>query len=139
MGIKITTEDRLFSQMILARNNRTCEYSGKQFPEGVKGLDTAHIYGRRDARLRHDPMNAVSLAHESHRYFTENPVAFREWLIGYLGQGHLDLLAEKHRVPLRKTERDVKGLRKHLREQIKRIAEARARGFDGYVECEGFY
>jgi len=58
-------------------------------------MECAHIFGRRHAATRHDLNNTLCLCHSCHRYFTENPVFFTDWLQEHIGEDKLDSLRVK--------------------------------------------
>jgi hypothetical protein len=65
--------DRLFSQLIRSRGY--CERCGK----GGR-LETSHIYSRRYASVRCDPLNAKCLCSACHRWWHDKPVDAVSWL-----------------------------------------------------------
>ena len=80
--------DIVFSKLIRSMAGHRCEYCG------ISGcrVECAHIFGRRARSTRWDIDNAVSLCNYHHRYFTENPVLFFDWLSEYIGDEKLDAL-----------------------------------------------
>ena len=116
MAIKRDPADIWFSTAVRMSRGNKCEYCGKV---GTK-QDLAHIYGRRAKSVRWDTLNGLCLcAHPCHHEFTANPLDFTDWLIGYLGQGYLDILNEKRNVMLPTTKAYRQAVAKHYREQIK--------------------
>lgn len=114
MTIRRCPADAAFSDALRASRNHACEHCGR---EGR--TECAHIYGRRHKSIRWDTLNALSLCHTCHRAFTENPLDFERWLREYVGQGYLDILAEKRE----RIQKDSKAYRKevaaHYRREIK--------------------
>lgn len=115
MAIKRDAADIAFSKVVRARDGQ-CLYTGKR-----ESLECAHIYGRRAIVTRWDLMNAVTLTHSAHRYFTENPVAFHEWLIEELGEVHMTILREKRNGILKGTKEVRREVAKHYREELRKI------------------
>jgi hypothetical protein len=113
MGIKRDPADVAFSKAIRL-SRPACEYCGK-----TESLEAAHIYGRRAKSVRWDTLNCVVLCHYHHRYFTENPLAFTDWLQGYVGQGYLDILNEKRNTIFKTTSAIRSEIAKHYRAEIK--------------------
>ena len=113
MGIKIDPRDTLFSKLVRTRARWQCEFCHKQFQEGDRGIECAHIIGRRAKSVRWHPDNALSLCHHHHRYFTENPIEFIRWLAS---QGHdLDALRERARPIQKITEADKRDILAYLK------------------------
>jgi hypothetical protein len=115
MAIKRDAADIAFSKVVRARDGQ-CLYCGKK-----ETLEAAHIYGRRAVVTRWDTMNCVTLCHYHHRHFTENPVAFHEWLIEELGEVHMTILREKRNGILKGTKEVRREVAKHYREELRKI------------------
>ena len=113
VSLKRDAADHWFSMVVRARDGR-CLHTGM---EGR--LECAHIYGRRAKILRWSLDNAVSLTSSSHRYFTENPIAFHDWLEATLGEGHMAILREKAQAHMKTNAALRKEIAKHYREQYK--------------------
>lgn len=75
--------DRLFSQMIRARDGHRCVIPGCMTAFDVP--QCAHLVSRRYYAVRHDPSNAVCLCRVHHMMYTHNPVAWDLWVEGRLG------------------------------------------------------
>lgn len=119
MAVKRDQADIWFSKCVRARDGR-CLYTGQQ-----TALECAHIVGRRNKAVRWDMMNAVTLTHSAHRYFTENPIAFHDWLQMTLGEGHLEILREKSQHIFKTTVPIRKEIARHYRQEyLKKEAEA---------------
>ena len=117
MAIKRTNADIAFSKAVRLRDG-CCLVCGTD-----QTLQCAHIYGRRQRIVRYSMDNAVTLCAYHHRFFTENPLEFTNWLEGELGAGHLEILNEKRRGILKETKAIRDEIAKHYREQI-RLREA---------------
>jgi len=65
-------------------------------------------------------INAVTLTHSAHRYFTENPIAFHDWLQMTLGEAHLEILREKAQHIFKTTVAIRKDIAKHYRVEYQR-------------------
>jgi hypothetical protein len=115
MAIKRDAADIAFSKAVRARDGQ-CLYCGKQ-----ESLECAHIYGRRAVVTRWDTMNAVTLCHHHHRYFTENPLAFHDWLLEEVGEVHMTILREKRNGILKGTKEVRREVAKHYREELRKI------------------
>ena len=115
MAVKRDAADIWFSKAVRARDGR-CLHTGRE-----DALECAHIYGRRAKILRWSLDNAVTLTHASHRYFTENPIAFHDWLESALGEGHMAILREKSQGIMKTTDALRKEIAKHYREELKKF------------------
>ena len=70
--------DQLFSKIIRSRGE--CEKCGS-----TDYLQCAHIVSRRYSATRCDTANALCLCAKCHRYFTDNPVEWAQWVA--MGEG----------------------------------------------------
>ena len=132
MAIKRDQADIWFSKAIRLRDRYQCQHTGKQFAEGQLGLECCHIYGRANKIVRWDPMNAISMSHASHRYFTANPLDFHRFLVEKLGEGHLQLLNERSRGILKTNKALRKEIARHYRQEYNRMLEGNTRDLIGF-------
>lgn len=86
MAIKREACDIWFSKAIRLRDKR-CLHCGKD-----DRLENCHVVGRRNKRLRWSAANCIAMCHGCHRYMTEQPLEFYEFLRGILGEAHVDNL-----------------------------------------------
>ena len=115
MSIRRDQADIWFSKVVRARD-QWCMSCGK-----TENLQAMHIVGRRNKAVRWSLDNAVTGCAGCHRYYTENPLAFHDWLRTLLGDGHLEMLREKAR-EIMKTNQQVRAeISKHYREEFKKI------------------
>ena len=117
MAIKLDAADTWCSKVVRQKANYTCEFSGKS--DGR--MECCHIYGRRAKSVRWSLDNLVCLSHYQHRYFTENPTEFTQWLETYLGKGHMDMLLEKKNVLMPTTKQLRKDIAKHYRDEFRKM------------------
>lgn len=82
--------DKYFS--LIVRSRGRCEACGDTRYEQ---LQTAHIISRRYAHTRTNLDNAFCLCAKDHRYFTEYPFAFADFIVGALGRDAYDELHAK--------------------------------------------
>lgn len=66
--------DRLWSNLIRVRANGRCEYCGD-----TGRLESHHVHGRTDKRLRWEPRNGCALHHQCHRWAEQHPLEFTDW------------------------------------------------------------
>lgn len=103
--VRISTEDRLFSEFIRKRAIRIsggCQrcLSPKHdilkeddsiFP-AWKQLQCSHLWGRRNRATRWDQDNCVGLCSGCHAYFTANPIEHQDWFREHLGEERFEQL-----------------------------------------------
>lgn len=123
--------DKIFSDLVRERAGWRCEYSGTG-PDSH--LECAHIYGRRKKSVRWHPLNAVCLSHAMHRYFTENPMAFANWLRSRMDPDTVHALAKLANTPRKFTPRQIEGLYHHYLAEFARLEQARSAGRGGRIE-----
>ena len=82
--------DRLFSWIVRARG--ACQNCSET---RYAQLQTAHIISRRYSHTRCDPTNAYCLCARCHRYFTDHPPSFGEFVRETIGQLAYDDLVLK--------------------------------------------
>jgi len=126
MAIKRDVADKWFSDVVRLNKQSTCQKCGKQ-----GRTECAHIFGRRAKSVRWSMDNAVCLCHYCHKYFTANPTQFTDWLIGcfhdgewvdgYLGQAHMDILREKWQVLMPTNKLLRAEIAKHYRDEHKKM------------------
>lgn len=80
MKMHTSPADRIFSKLVRARARWRCERCLTQYQEGARGLECAHIIGRRNKAVRWHPLNAVALCTACHFHFTANPLEFADWV-----------------------------------------------------------
>ena len=138
-GIKRTKHDAIFSDCIRERSGWTCEYSGKEFPIGFRrGLECAHIWGRRNKSVRWEPMNCVALSTAAHMHFTANPLEFHAWLLDVKGESFLEILNEKKNLIKKWTKAEKEEMYKHYKNEFRIMEEKRAEGQTGWLEFVGY-
>ena len=138
--IKVLTPDSWFSKCIRARNNWTCEYSGKSFPRNSQGLHCSHFHGRRNYGLRFEPLNCFAHSYASHAYLGENPSIFNAWALEQLGECAMDILQEKFNDigAAKSVRKSLKEVSNHYRDEYHRILERRDQGETGRIEIVGY-
>ena len=113
--------DRLFSELVLMRDNRTCRWCGKAKDETGKQfkMDCSHCIPREVLRLRWDDRNGITLCFACHKVKRLNswhgsPLVAVAWLRRELGDQHCDrLLVEAHQ-PYDFTEEEFKRIDRRL-------------------------
>ena len=123
MAIKREACDKWFSDVVRAKAGWCCEYCGKSFGGASAGLHCAHIFGRANKSTRWSLDNAVSLCAYHHDYFGKNPVSFADWLSGYYGEGHMDILREKRNQILKTNQQLRKEISDHYRAEYRKIEQ----------------
>jgi hypothetical protein len=123
MAIKRESCDKWFSDVVRAKAGWCCEYCGKSFGGASAGLHCAHIFGRANKSTRWSLDNAVSLCAYHHDFFGKNPVSFADWLSGYYGEGHMDILREKRNQILKTNQQLRKEISDHYRAEYRKIEQ----------------
>ncbi len=132
-GIKRTAADAAFSDAIRLRDNYTCRRCQRRYDGPHQGYQCAHIiHGRRSASTRYCADNAMGLCATCHNWLDEHPFDATAWLTEELGQGHIDLVHEKHRAHLKTNEAVRKEITRHYRAEIKRMEETGLRDLISY-------
>ena len=118
MAVKREQCDIWFSKAVRLRDGK-CLHCHK-----TDRLECAHIFGRRNKRLRWSmgpgPGNAVSLCHACHRWFTEQPIAFHDWLREMFGEDHMDHLRLVSNEIYKTTRELRKDIAAHYRDEVRR-------------------
>jgi len=118
MGIKRDAADIWFSKAVRLRDGNRCVVCGKD-----QSLEAAHIYGRRLKSVRWSLDNCLAMCHYHHRYYTEQPIEFRDYLHKLYGDGHMEMLREKAQQVFKATAAVKKEIAKHYRDEVRK-AEA---------------
>lgn len=92
MPIKIDRADKLFSLWVRTRDGWQCKRCGREYTPPTTALQCSHFIGRRSENTRFEPLNADSLCHGCHRFFTANPLEHVEWQIKLKGAAMVDKL-----------------------------------------------
>ena len=73
-GIKRRQSDILFSKLLRAKRNYTCEKCGKRHEPNSMNLGVSHYRQRSREVVRYDPQNCFALCNiPCHNYFENNP------------------------------------------------------------------
>jgi len=119
MRIRLTDEDKLFSQYIRKKSDGYCAKCNKYY--GWKHLQASHYIGRRNKAVRWDEDNVVAHCFGCHIYLTENPHKHKQWKAEQLGGNKYRQLL-KRSLPIRKwLAHEKKDLRAELRAKIKAL------------------
>ena len=89
--------DSVTSDLVRALAGYVCEHCKIEGKKGADGpqMQAAHIVGRRNAGTRYDLDNILCLCSSCHRYFTERPLEFTDWLVEYKGREAVDAIKLK--------------------------------------------
>ena len=132
MAIKRDASDKWFSDCVRHAAGYQCEHCHKPFPGLVQGFECCHIYGRKNKSTRWCADNAVGLCGGCHRYFTENPVAFTNWLTECRGEGAMELLREKANMVFKTNKAIRKEISAHYRAEFRRMERDKVRDLVSY-------
>lgn len=85
----IKVADKLWSEIVLARDKRMCQYTGC----GRPGNQPHHFLSRRYVNTRHNPDVGITLCWAHHRNTAHGePEKFRDFIIQRIGQSEFDRL-----------------------------------------------
>lgn len=140
-AVKIKTVDKYFSRCIRERNNWTCERCGSKHETNSMGLHCSHFHGRGKWATRFDPDNCFSLCYGCHSYLGGHPEEHRRFAEARLGAGMIQILQERvNNSSLgRLAKRSEAQIRKHYREELNRMKEARMLDSESRIEVENWY
>ena len=116
MKIKIDPRDAVFSKLVRTRDRWRCRHCKTQYQEGDRGLQAAHIIGRRNKAVRWAPINCLALCYSCHMHFTANPIEFTEW-VGKIVD--LDALRERARPIMKLSKADLAEILINLKHEWK--------------------
>lgn len=95
--MKITKEDKVFSEYIRLRAGYKCERCGVLHERGV-GLHCSHYMGRMNQATRFEEDNGDSLCYGCHSYFEERKqTEYRDWKIRKLGKKRVEEIEQMSR------------------------------------------
>jgi hypothetical protein len=97
MKIRISKEDKKFSEITRRKAKGYCEYCHKWF--GWKSLQTSHYKGRRNKSVRWFPDNVSAICFTCHNLLGENPDIHTRWFEKRLGPQRFALLLIKAATP----------------------------------------
>ena len=111
--------DKAWSQLVKLRAGNKCEVCGNS-----ETLNSHHVVGRRNLRLRWEVMNGVCLCVKHHKFGNqsahENPVWFEDWLKENRGQD-LKLIRSTMNEIQKWTIEDMQEKLKELEEDLEAI------------------
>ena len=110
--------DAMFSDIIRARDDYTCQYCGKVQNRETKRpqMDCAHFKGRRYSHVRWDELNACCLCHGCHMYMHDNPDEWTEFYTKRLGSKKVEELGIRAHTLWPKV--DKKAIKESLKKRI---------------------
>ena len=134
MSIKIDARDRWYSLLIRERAENRCEVCGN-----TETIQCAHIQGRRSRATRWHPDNALCLCYSHHRYFTERPAEFTEFVKNKIGEHRLASLIILSKTAPRYRKHDLEEIRLNLKAAHERMMMERNAGGTGRLEFDSPY
>jgi len=84
MKIAVRKADRLWSEIIKARDGYRCRRCGRS--HRGRGLQAAHIFTRARRSTRWELLNGVCLCTGCHMWAHRHPLEFHEWVKGVIGE-----------------------------------------------------
>ena len=122
-GIKRTTTDDLFSDIVRIRANWICERCHRDFKNEKEIFDCSHFVTRGNKRLRWDFENASAICRGCHKYFEKNHDDHVEFMIKKLGQEKYDALRLRKFRQWHDQKIDEKELRMGFKIELKKLKE----------------
>lgn len=126
MKIKIDKLDKLFRQVLLLRDDFTCQVCGKKYDPydtlSMRGLHTSHFKGRRMKSVRWDLQNADLMCFGCHQHMHENPDTFVDWKESQLGSETFEKLVLRACVPVPITKARREEVKDRLTQFIKELS-----------------
>ena len=125
MALKITPEDKVFSQFIRMRamvDSGGCEYCGRQV-ESYKQLQCSHFVGRRYQNTRFEPDNACGLCYTCHNLFHDFSSINQDFFTKRIGTKRMEELEVVARTIKKMTKERREAIKADLKEKIKRLEQ----------------
>lgn len=107
--------DRLCREIVRARG--FCELMGKDHITCGGNLQWAHIEGRKNHRLRWEPMNALLACGGHHTWYTAHPIAWAEVIREHFPERYEFVLSNRHEM----WDRDYDALIARLQAQLAEV------------------
>lgn len=95
--MKLDKADQIFSKYIRTRDNWTCQYCHKKYPEGSQGIHNSHYWSRTHESTRYDPDNCLALCFYHHQLLGhgEGRDEYKKLMLKKLGKKRYDMLEWK--------------------------------------------
>ena len=131
--IKETHLDKLFSKLIRGRTNGYCQ----RCETNHRQAHCSHLFSRRHRSTRWDETaNCVCHCTTCHRYLTENPYKFSEWIIEHLGKEDAEALCLKAHTTRKRSQPQMRDLYEKMESQWAIMNLLRNEGFEGRIEFD---
>lgn len=114
-SIRIDKRDRVFSLLVRELAGHRCQACGD--PAGQVKLECAHVVGRRYRATRWLLDNARCLCHACHRFFTEHPL---QW-VQFIGMEEYQRLDARAQQIAKFTEHELETIYRSLCSQLARV------------------
>lgn len=135
MSLKRDKLDKVFSELVRARSDYTCERCRKYYPEGQRqGLDCSHYFGRRGNSTRHLGLNCFAHCRGCHQYLSSNPHEFTAWVKDRLGDVNYEALVKRRNQICKRPKAEKEEMYQHFKAQLKYMQRRRAQGETGYID-----
>ena len=139
MAVKRDATDKAFSDAIRESYDYTCCHCETNYRHDPAYMHCAHVHTRKHRSTRWDSdYGAVALCAKCHRRFTDYPVEWADFLCRYLGHSNYEE-AKRRAWECRKiTKVEQLDIRKHYKEELKRIEKLRADGGTGNIRLVSY-
>ena len=87
MGIKITSTDRIFTQIVKELAGWECERCRKLYGQSAPGYGVSHFYGRNVTATRISEENCMALCRGCHQWLSDRPPEYCKLMEKRLGHG----------------------------------------------------
>lgn len=128
MALKRDKHDAVFSELVRERTNWQCDYCGNYFHHNHGNLHCSHFKSRRHKATRYHPFNAFAHCAGCHRKLGEDPYEFTMHANITYGEMTIDRVAHLAAVPIRLKPWQMDDIYQHMKAELKRLRELRARG-----------
>jgi hypothetical protein len=137
--VKRDVLDAVISDLVRERDDWTCQYSGRIFPDR-KGQDVhcSHFYSRSYISTRWHPDNMLCLSAGAHDFVGKNPDAHVALIKRVLGDARYEALQARKNKIFRYRGPDKKAMLKHYRSELERLLALRASGVTGRIEVVSY-
>jgi len=121
--MKVSKEDKVFSDLVRLRAGWICESCGKDCSHQTGLLHCSHWQKRANRSTRWHPLNAFAHCHVCHPKFENNPLMFDKWVAERLGQELADEIDALSKRPSKLKPWDIEEIHKHMLKERARLLQ----------------
>ena len=138
MSVKRDPTDIVFSKLVRERNEYICQSCGYDGRHNPAFMDCAHIHSRKHRATRWHPDGAICLCKSCHRRYTDFPLEWSGFVRELYGDARADEIMRLAHSIRKYTKAEKLEMRKHYREELKKMLDRRKNGETGYLEFVGY-